>query len=125
MIVLNYAHPLTDAQLAHIATLLGDAPAVRDIASQVDRSQPLADVARDLAEAARLTPRDWQTLPLVINPPALAPVALALLAEVHGRCGHFLPVLNIRPVANSTPPRYDVAEIVNLQALRDAARQRR
>jgi hypothetical protein len=82
----------------------------------------LVEVARELAEAAGLAPREWQTLPLVINPPALAPAALTLMAELHGRCGYFPPILNIRPVANSTPPRYEVAEIVNLQAIRDTAR---
>lgn len=84
--------------------------------------RPLVEVARELAEAAGLAPREWQTLPLVINPPALAPAALTLMAELHGRCGYFPPILNIRPVANSTPPRYEVAEIVNLQAIRDTAR---
>lgn len=125
MLLLNYAHPLTDQQLEQLDALLGQTPEVRDVPTQVDRSRPLADVARDLAEAAGLAPRAWQTTPLVINPPALAPVALALMAELHGRCGYFPPILNIRPLANSTPPRYEVAEVVNLQALRDAARQRR
>lgn len=124
ILLLNDTHPVTDAQLAQLSALLGAMPAVRDSVCQVDRRRPVAEVARDLAEAASLTPRDWQTLPLVINPLALAPVALALAAEVHGRCGHFVPVLNICPVANSTP-RYEVAEIVNLQAVRDTARQRR
>jgi len=82
-------------------------------------------VARDLADAAGLAPDEWQTLPLVINPPGLAPLALALIAEIHGRCGYFPPILNLRPVPDSVPPRYEVAEVVNLQHVRDAARQRR
>lgn len=36
----------------------------------------------------------------------------------------FVPALNIRPVAGALPPRYELAEIVALQALRDAARER-
>ena len=56
-------------------------------------------------------PEAWQTTPLVLNPPALAPLALALLAELHGRCGGFPALLNVRPVADSLPTRYEVAEL--------------
>jgi len=125
MLLLNYAHPLSDAQLAQVAALLGATPEIRDIPIHVDRALPIADVATALADAAGLTPVEWQTTALLINPPALAPVALALVAELHGRCGYFVPVLNIRPVAGALPPRYEVAEIVALQTLRDTARARR
>jgi hypothetical protein len=125
VLLLNYAHPLTDDQRARLAELLGAAPEVRDIASQVDRALPLAQAAAALADAAGLAPEAWQTTELALNPPALAPVAMALLAELHGRCGYFVPVLNIRPVAGALPPRYELAEVVALQGLRDAARARR
>jgi hypothetical protein len=61
----------------------------------------------------------------LVNLPALAPAAAALLAELHGRMGYFPAIVRIRPVAGSTPPAYEVAEIINLQAVRDAARERR
>ncbi len=125
MLLLNYAHPLTDEQRAQVAALAGAAPEVRDILTQVDRARPLAQIAAALADAAGLSAEQWQTTPLLINPPALAPLALALIAELHGRCGYFVPALNIRPVVGALPPRYEVAEIVALQALRDAARERR
>lgn len=125
VLLLNYTQPLTAEQLAQVEALLGASPELRLIASQVDRGRPLGQVAVELADAAALTPQDWQTRPLLLNPPALAPVALALVAELHGRCGYFPPILNIRPVADAMPPRYELAEIVNLQALRDAARNLR
>lgn len=125
MILLNYAHPLSDAQLAQVAALLGEAPALRAVPVHIDRGAPLAQTAASLADAAALSPAEWQTAPLLLNPPGLAPLALALLAELHGRSGYFLPVLNIRPVAGATPPRYEVAEIVNLQSIREAGRGRR
>ena len=125
MLVLNYAHPLSDEQLRQLEMLLGSRPDIRDLPNQVDRSRPLADVARDLADAAGLSPREWQTLPLLINPPGLTSTALALIAELHGRCGGFLSILNIRPIADSTPTRYEIAEITNLQAIRDKARMTR
>ena len=125
MILLNYAHPLTEAQRAQVAALAGAEPQVRDIPAHVDRSLPLARVAAALADAAGLTAEAWQTEALLLNPPALAPVALALVAELHGRCGYFVPILNVRPIVGATPPRYEVAEIVALQQLRDDARGRR
>lgn len=72
-----------------------------------------------------LTADEWQTIPLLINPPALAPLAVVVLAEIHGRAGGFPAMLNVRPVAGSVPTRYEVAEVLNLQALREAARRRR
>ena len=78
-----------------------------------------------MADAAELTPAKWQILPLEINPPGLAPLALTLIAELHGRFGYFIPELNICPVKDSLPLRYEVAEIVNVQALRDGVRTRR
>src|SRR5690242_10720526 len=120
--LLNFAHPLTAEQHAQIAALLGAPSEIREVPVHVDRSQPIAEIARELVDAARLTPQEWQTQPLLINPPGLAPLALALIAELHGRCGYFPPIINIRPIPGSLPPRYEVAEIVALQALRDAAR---
>ncbi|MBP1464359.1 hypothetical protein EYB53_001440 [Candidatus Chloroploca sp. M-50] len=126
MLVLNYSHPLTQEQRTQIAAHCGvSSLEVRDLLAQIDRARPLADIAQELANAADLTPEAWQTTPIILNPPALAPVALALVAELHGRCGGFPTMLNIRPVAQSVPTRYEVAEIVNLQTLRDAARGRR
>jgi hypothetical protein len=125
VLLLNYTHPLTAAQLASVAAMLGEAPEMRDLAVQVDRGQPLAEVARELADAAGLGGEEWQTTPLVLNPPALAPVALALIVELHGRCGGFPALINLRPVEGSLPTRFEVAEVVNLQAVRDVARRRR
>jgi len=125
ILLLNYTHPLTDAQRTQVAALAGDQLEIRDIGVQIDRARPLAEAAVELAEAAGLAPADWQTRSLLVNPPGLAPLALALIAELHGRSGHFPAILNIRPLAGATPPRYEVAETVNLQALRDAARGRR
>ena len=35
------------------------------------------------------------------------------------------PVLRLRPVPDSIPPQFEVAEILDLQAVRDRARERR
>jgi len=126
MILLNYSHPLAPAQLAQVEALAGKKIArVVEAHSQIDPQQPLAPQVVALADETGLTPLEWQSEELLINPPSLNFVAVALLAEVHGRCGYFPAMLRMRPVPNSTPPRYEAAEIINLQTLRDAARKRR
>jgi hypothetical protein len=126
MIVLNYSHPITPAQQEQIVALVGQAiEQVIDIPSQIDQQQPLAPQIVAMADAAGLSAQQWQSEAILINLPALNFSAAALLAELHGRMGYFPPVLRIRPVAGFMPPRYEVAEILNLQVLRDEARTRR
>ena len=125
VLLLNFAHPLTEEQMQQLAALLGETPTVQVIPTQADRSRPLSQAAADLAAAAGLSALEWQTLALVVNPPGLAPLAVTLMAEIHGRCGYFPLLVNIRPVAASLPARYEVAEVVNLQQVRDQARTRR
>jgi len=79
----------------------------------------------DLVDQSGLSLAEWQTLSLLINPPALNFSAVTLLAELHGRCGYFPAHLRMRPVQGALPPRYEVAEIVDLRAVRDEARRKR
>ncbi|HDQ73997.1 MAG TPA: hypothetical protein ENN19_18160 [Chloroflexi bacterium] len=126
MILLNFAHPLTAEQRAQIETLTDQAiERVVDIPSQIDPQQSLAPQVAAMADEAGFSLAEWQTLPLLINPPALNFSAVTLLAEIHGRCGYFPPCLRMRPSPGSVPPRYEVAEVLDLQAVRDRARQRR
>jgi len=125
MLLLNFTHPLTAPQYAQLTALLVAAPQVRDIPVQIDQTQPLAPQVAVLADTASLSPAEWQTIPLLVNPPGLAIVTALLLAELHGRTGYFPAIVRIRPMASSGPTTYEVAEVINLQTLRDAARTRR
>jgi hypothetical protein len=125
MLLLNFSHPLTDFQRAQLEALVGEALDTRDLVAQLDHARPFAEQAAQLADSAGLSAVEWQTTPLLVNLPALAPAAAAFLAELHGRMGYFPSIVRIRPVAGSNPPAYEVAEIINLQAVRDVARQRR
>ena len=126
MIVLNFAHPLIAEHLAHIQAL-SDQPVERviDAPVQFDHGRPFAAQARDLVDSLGLSSVEWQTLPLLINPPSLSTIAVMVLAEIHGRMGYFPAVIHLRPVAGNIPPRFEVAEIINLQAVRDGARRQR
>jgi hypothetical protein len=126
MILLNYSHPLTPPQLAQIETLAGQkVERVIEIHSQIDAQAPLAPQVVALADKAQLEPIEWQSAPIVVNPPSLNFVAVVLLAELHGRCGYFPAMLRMRPVPNSLPPQFEAAEIINLQSVRDDARKGR
>lgn len=126
MILLNFSHPLTPDQLRQVAALTGHSvERVIAIPSQIDPQQPIIPQVRALVEQVGLSASEWQTLPLLVNPPSLNFIAVVLLAELHGRCGYFPAHLRLRPVPGSLPPQYEVAEVINLQAVRDEARSRR
>ena len=126
IVIVNFAHPLTAVHCAQITAQTGMALAqVIDIPVQVDVARPFAPQAAALVDAVGLSVAAWQTLPLIINPPGLAPLTAVLLAELHGRLGYFPTLLRIRPVNGAIPVRYEVAELLNLQAVREQARQQR
>lgn len=126
MILLNFAHPITPDHLQQIEALAGQpVERVIEVYSQIDPQQPLAPQVVAMADAAGLTPAEWQTLPILVNLPALNYSAALLVAELHGRMGYFPTCLRLRPVKDALPPRFEAAELLNLQAAREAARQRR
>lgn len=126
MVIINYSHPLTTEQLQQLEKITGKkVERVIEIDAQIDLQQPIAPQVTAMADQAGLTSKEWQTMPILINPPSLNFSAVALLADLHGRMGYFPPVLRLRPVSGSLPPRFEVAEIINLQAVREKARSKR
>lgn len=126
MIVLNFSHPLTPEQLAQVEAVSGrKVERVVNVPAQFDPRVPFGPQVVELADAAGLTGTEWQTLPIFVVPPALNFIAVLLIAELHGRMGYFPPVLRLRPVEGAVPPRFEVAEILDLQGQREAARRRR
>lgn len=98
---------------------------VVEVRAQFDESRPFAEQARALVDSAGLTTAQWQSEPLLVNLPSYNYAAALVLAELHGRTGYFPAVLRLRPVAGSTPPQFEAAEVLNLQAARDEARRSR
>ncbi len=126
MFLLNFSHPLTPDQISQVEDITGESVAeVRHVPAQFDHDRPFAPQAVTLADACALSPAEWQTTPLLVVPPALNFIAVTLLAELHGRMGYFPTCVRLRPVAGSRPPRYEVAEVLDLQTVRDTARQKR
>ena len=126
MIIINFAHPITSEHQAEIEKCTGQSiEQIIEVSSQVDTKRPLATQVQEMVQQVGLSPANWQTRPIVINPPALNFSALVLIAELHGRMGYFPPIIRIKPVANAVPRRFEVAEIIDLQNTREAARTRR
>lgn len=126
MIILNFSHPLTPEQLEQTRRLSGQSiERVIHQPAQFDVLQPFEPQLADLFARLELTPAELETRPVLVVLPSLNHIAALVLAELHGRMGHFPAVLRLRPVPDSNPVQYEVAEILNLQALRDAARFRR
>jgi len=125
-LLLNFSHPLSREQVRRLQQMLEvESLEVRTIRTVFDPDRPFDEQANELVDSIGLTPEEWQTLPLVINLPGLSVIAAVLLAQLHGRCGYFPAILRVRSVPNCVPPRFEVAEVINLQAVRDAARHTR
>ncbi|MCG2787971.1 MAG: CRISPR-associated protein Csx15 [Anaerolineae bacterium] len=126
MILLNFSHPLTPDHLTTIETLTKNTVAqVVDLPIHFEHGQPFQPQLQKALEAVTLSPQEWQTAGILVNLPSFNYIAAMTLAELHGRMGYFPPILRMRPVEDAIPPRFEVAEVVNLQALRDAARKER
>ncbi len=125
MLILNFTHPLTPEQRVQIETL-ADTPIeeVRPIPVQINQDEPLEPQITAIVDAVGLSSEEWQTRTLLINPPGYAPAAFVLLAELHGRIGHFPTLIRLRPKPGPVTT-YEVAELLNLQTIRETARRRR
>ena len=124
MVVLNFSHPLTDAQCGQIERLAGQSIAdLRSVPTQFDEQQPFVPQIDVLVNQVGLTAEQWQTASILVVLPSLNFIAAALLANLHGRMGYFPSVVRTRAVAESLPRRYEVAELLDLQTARDRARR--
>lgn len=126
MVIINFSHPLTEEHIAQIEAITGQKVKRVIVAKvQFNNDRPFAEQVEELVKSLGLSPEEWQTLPIAIHPPALNFIAATLLAHLHGLMGYFPAIIRLRPVEGSTPPRYEVAEVINLQAVREKARQTR
>ena len=126
MILLNFSHPLTADHLAQVVSLTGQAVArVVGVPVEIDSDRDLAEQVAAIVDGIGIAPEEWQPLPLLVNLPGYAPAAAVLLAELHGRIGHFPDVLWLRFVEDSVPVRYEVADVLRLQTVRVSTRRKR
>ena len=125
MLILNFSHPLTEQQRTQVQDLTNlSIEDVRTVAVQINQEQALEAQMAAIVDTVALTSAEWQTQQLLINPPGYAPAAFVLLAMLHGRIGHFPALIRMRPTKDPITS-FEVAEILNLQNIRDQARLKR
>ncbi len=126
MILLNFSHPLTREQQTQLEAITAQSILhTINAMPQFDEQQPFEPQLAALLDEIELTAQQWQTEPILVVLPALNFIAGALLANLHGRMGYFPHVVRTRPVEGSIPRRFEIAEILDLQALRAASRAAR
>jgi hypothetical protein len=126
MLLLNFSHPLTPEHLSQVEALTGQpVTSVINLPAQFEPAEPFLPQMQALVGQVPLSADEWQTAPILINPPSLNVICALLLAELHGRMGYFPPVLRLGLRPGSLPPRYQVIEILDLQSVRDEARKKR
>jgi hypothetical protein len=126
MRVLNFGHSLTWEQRQQIQELTGQKiQEVVDAQQCFDDGASFVEQAQRLVDAVGFTGQQWQTEAFVVNLPTHSVIAALVLAEIHGRAGYFPTVLRLRPVEGATPVRFEVAEVINLQQVRNRARDQR
>ena len=123
MLLLNFSHPLTPAQQSQIETLTGQQiDRLIELMPQFEEQEPFGPQVQALLAQIPLAPAEWQGEPILVILPSLNFIAALVLAELHGRMGYFPPVVRTRPSRASLPRQFEVAEILDLQAAREAAR---
>jgi len=124
MLVVNFSHPLTAEQKGQLEAQCGPFD-VQAVKCQFDISALFAPQVVAFADQVGLSPDDWQAERLMVLLPALAPAAALMLVELHGRCGYYPPVVRLTQRQGAVPPVFDVAEVMDLNSQRQAARERR
>jgi hypothetical protein len=126
MLLLNFAYPLTQAQIAAIEEKLS-----RKIDRVIHMSVFFDNQVSFIVQAEAIFKRDeipWDllmTTPVLVNLPSHNLIAAMILTVLHGHLGHFPAVIRLRPIENVVPTEYEVAEIIDLQQVRDVYRKQR
>jgi hypothetical protein len=124
MKIINFSHPITQEQVAQIASLLNITPdqiQVITVPVNLDLEAELAPQIANLVDNVGLTGLEWQTIPFVVNLPGLSVAAAMIIAEIGGRAG-YLPHV-IRLVREGVG--WSVKEVIDLQSIRNTARRAR
>ena len=124
--IVNFTHPLTPIIIKQIEQVLEQQiEDVKNIKTQLNEDKSFDEQIQQLVDEVGFSSDEWQTGKFLVHVPGFAPAASALLAELHGRMGHFPTILRLRAIENTTPRQFELAEIINLQSMRDASREKR
>ena len=124
MYILNFSHPFTQSQIEQIEQLLFPEKLDNVINFKVafDSNRTFYDQFTQFWEQQAFLMGDFANTPLVINLPAHNVIAALLLTHLHGLIGYFPAVIRLKAKEDVTPTTFEIAEIINLQSVREKAR---
>lgn len=126
MILLNFGHPISEAQRQQIETFLpGPLENIIELRAQFDHEGDFVGEVQALCRRITLPPEIWEGSRVILNLPGYAPAAAVVLAWVHGLMGHFPTIVRWVPLAGTAPQEYWPVELINLQETRERGRLHR
>jgi hypothetical protein len=128
VLIVDFTHPLGNEQLSQISNQTGAhiAEVVQPpvIPIHFDEDLSFEDQIRHVVDLVGITDEEWQETQILVNVPGYAPITAALIADIHGRMGHFPKIIRLKRTSSDSS-RYELAELMQLQRVRDKARARR
>lgn len=125
MLILNFSHPLTDANVGQLSQLISTSEfEIKQVKVQMQLDSGFVTQVKQIVNSIGLTPSEWQTKQIIINLPGMSPATAILLAELHGRMGYFPTIMRLSSV-QTAPPVFAVVEVIGLQDVRNEARKER
>lgn len=122
MIILNLAEPLSTEDASVIAALAGRRlRGVRNFQPKFSDDLPLAPQVRNFVDLMGFSPKEWQTMSMVLCLPEDSVVATIIVAEVAGRRGRTPTVVRFRSDAGSG--KREPSELISLHEVRKDAQQ--
>lgn len=126
-VIVNFTHPITEEQCKQIEEKAGlyisEIVQPTKIPIHFNEDNSFEEQVVKCIDEIGLTDEQWQGLQILVNIPGFATIAAPLIAELHGRMGHFPNVIRFKR-SKTDATRYDFEEVVQLQRIRDNARSR-
>lgn len=121
-IIINFSgHPLTDLQREQLEREVYIEELI-EFPVHFDAYQDMEAQVMKVLEEVGLAVEEWSERNIYLILSGIAPGGAALLAAIHGLRGAFPKVVWVYQESRD-PAQYEVAQIINLQALRDNARK--
>jgi hypothetical protein len=123
MILINFSSPLRQDQLKQAESLLREpVDRVINFSIQLDGDQLILPQFKSAMKKFPLSAEEVRNEPVAVILPPVNYLAALILVELHAWMDYFPIILRVRIQPYSLPPRYEVAELFNLQEVEDAAR---
>jgi hypothetical protein len=121
MKIINFSHPLNSEEIQKLIGVQDTEVITVPVVIRPISEIPLAEQIRGIVDAVGFTAEQWQTTPFLINIPGFGSATAGVLAEIHGRTGHFPTML----ILERQDGAFKIAGTQDLQSIREQARSRR